>query len=182
VRAARKAGLDPVKINCVLLRGFNEDQVIPFGMFAREEQVVVRFIEFMPLEEDRVWTPQIVLRSMKSSGACRVSAAGEITHERSETARRYRFRDGVGEIGDYCAAVRIRSAATVAGFGLPRRQVADVFIFRVGPRPARVDAARRHGRETAEFIVKVVEKKEERHTLGEPGFVPASRTMVHIGG
>ena len=61
VRAARQAGLDPVKINCVLLRGFNEDQVTAFGKFAREENVVVRFIEFMPLEEDRVWTPEIVV-------------------------------------------------------------------------------------------------------------------------
>ena len=61
VRASRRAGLDPVKVNCVLLRGFNEDQIIPFGMFAREEGVVVRFIEFMPLEEDRVWTPEVVV-------------------------------------------------------------------------------------------------------------------------
>jgi len=54
IRAAKRAGLEPVKVNCVLMRGFNEDQIIPFGMFAREEGVIVRFIEFMPLEEDRV--------------------------------------------------------------------------------------------------------------------------------
>jgi len=53
IRAARRAGLWPLKVNCVLMRGFNEDQIIPFGMFAREEGVTVRFIEFMPLEEDR---------------------------------------------------------------------------------------------------------------------------------
>src|SRR5216683_5829344 len=53
VRAARGVGLDPVKINCVLMRGFNDDQIVPFGKFAREEGVVVRFIEFMPLEEGR---------------------------------------------------------------------------------------------------------------------------------
>src|SRR5215831_4131627 len=50
-------GLDPVKVNCVLLRGFNEDQIVEFARFSREEGVVVRFIEFMPLEEDRVWSP-----------------------------------------------------------------------------------------------------------------------------
>jgi len=50
VRAAGKAGLDPVKVNCVLLRGFNDDQIPAFGKFAREEGVVVRFIEFMPPE------------------------------------------------------------------------------------------------------------------------------------
>jgi GTP 3',8-cyclase len=61
VRAARDAGLGPVKVNCVLMRGFNEDQVIPFGKFAREAGVIVRFIEFMPLEEDRVWSPEVVV-------------------------------------------------------------------------------------------------------------------------
>src|SRR6266850_5609389 len=61
IRASRRAGLDPVKVNCVLLRGFNEDQIVEFGKFARNEGVVVRFIEFMPLEEDRVWSPEIVV-------------------------------------------------------------------------------------------------------------------------
>src|SRR6202044_2422571 len=61
IRAARRAGLWPLKVNCVLMRGFNEDQIIPFGMFAREEGVTVRFIEFMPLEEDRKWTPATVV-------------------------------------------------------------------------------------------------------------------------
>src|SRR5262249_61313257 len=61
IRAARRAGLDPVKVNCVLLRGFNEDQIVEFGKFSRDEGVIVRFIEFMPLEEDRVWSPEIVV-------------------------------------------------------------------------------------------------------------------------
>src|ERR1700675_519576 len=54
IRAATRVGLAPVKVNCVLLRGFNEDQIIPFGKFAREEGVVLRFIEFIPLEENHV--------------------------------------------------------------------------------------------------------------------------------
>ena len=61
IRAARRAGLWPLKVNCVLMRGFNEDQIIPFGMFAREEGVTVRFIEFMPLEEGRTWSPATVV-------------------------------------------------------------------------------------------------------------------------
>ena len=61
IRAAQRAGLDPVKVNCVLLRGFNDDQIVPFAKFAREEGVIVRFIEFMPLEEDRLWTPDTVI-------------------------------------------------------------------------------------------------------------------------
>jgi cyclic pyranopterin phosphate synthase len=100
VRSARDAELGPVKVNCVLMRGFNEDQIIPFGMFAREEGVIVRFIEFMPLEEDRVWAPETVvtldeiLRRMAE-----YRPLVEISHARSETARRYRFDDGIGEIG-----------------------------------------------------------------------------------
>ena len=61
VRAARAAGLTPLKVNCVLLRGFNDDQIEGFARFAREENVVVRFIEFMPLEEGRLWSPEIVV-------------------------------------------------------------------------------------------------------------------------
>src|SRR5947209_19474698 len=61
IRAAKRAGLEPVKVNCVLLRGFNEDQIIEFACFSREEGVVVRFIEFMPLEEERVWAPYVVV-------------------------------------------------------------------------------------------------------------------------
>ena len=53
VRAAKAVGLGPVKVNCVLLRGFNDGQIEQFAEFSREEGVIVRFIEWMPLEEDR---------------------------------------------------------------------------------------------------------------------------------
>ena len=114
------SGLWPVKVNCVLMRGFNEDQIIPFGMFAREEGVVVRFIEFMPLEEDRVWSPNTVVtldEILHRMGEYRPLV--EIPHARSETARRYRFDDGIGEIGiiapvshpfcGHCSRIRITS-------------------------------------------------------------------------
>ena len=60
-RLAQAAGLGPVKVNCVLLRGFNDDQIVPFVEFARREGVILRFIEFMPLEEDRIWSPDTVI-------------------------------------------------------------------------------------------------------------------------
>jgi cyclic pyranopterin phosphate synthase len=183
VRASRQAGLDPVKINCVLLRGFNEDQIVHFGKFAREERVVVRFIEFMPLEEDRVWTPEIVVPLDEI--LARMSEylpLEEIAHERSETARRYRFSDGVGEIGiiapvshpfcGHCSRIRITSD------GKLRTCLFSVWDHDLHELMRRGAADEK----LAEFIVKVVEKKEERHHIGEPGFVPASRTMVHIGG
>jgi cyclic pyranopterin phosphate synthase len=183
IRAARRVGLWPVKVNCVLMRGFNEDQVIPFGMFAREEGVVVRFIEFMPLEEDRVWAPETVvtldeiLRRMAE-----YRPLVEIPHARSETARRYRFEDGIGEIGiiapvshpfcGHCSRIRITSDGKIRTCLF---SIWDHDLHELMRRGASDEELR-------EFIHGVVQRKEERHHIGEPDFVPASRTMVHIGG
>jgi cyclic pyranopterin phosphate synthase len=183
IRAAKRAGLDPVKVNCVLLRGFNEDQIIPFGMFAREEDVVLRFIEFMPLEEDRTWTPKVVVTLDEIlERMAEYRPLIEIPHARSETARRYRFDDGVGEIGiiapvshpfcGHCSRIRITSDGKI------RTCLFSVWDHDLHARMRRgaSDA------ELADFIRGVVLKKEARHHIGEPDFVPASRTMVHIGG
>jgi GTP 3',8-cyclase len=183
IRASRHAGLWPVKVNCVLMRGFNEDQIIPFGMFAREEGVVVRFIEFMPLEEERTWSPATVvtldeiLRRMAE-----YLPLVEIPHARSETARRYGFEDGLGEIGiiapvshpfcGHCSRIRITSDGKIR-----------TCLFSVWDHDLHSQMRRgASDEELAEFIRGVVQKKEERHHIGEPDFVPASRTMVHIGG
>jgi len=183
IRAAKRVGLGPVKVNCVLLRGFNEDQIIPFGMFAREEDVIVRFIEFMPLEEDRVWSPATVVTLDEIlARMSEYRPVIEIAHARSETARRYRFDDGLGEFGiiapvshpfcGHCSRIRITSDGKIR-----------TCLFSVWDHD--LHAQMRRGatdEELAEFIRGVVQKKEERHHIGEPDFVPASRTMVHIGG
>ncbi len=183
IRAARRAGLWPLKVNCVLMRGFNEDQIIPFGMFAREEGVTVRFIEFMPLEEGRTWSPNTVVTLDEIlARMAEYRPLVEIPHARSETARRYRFDDGVGEIGiiapvshpfcGHCSRIRITSDGKIR-----------TCLFSVWDHD--LHAQMRRGAtdvELAEFIRGVVQKKEERHHIGEPDFVPASRTMVHIGG
>jgi len=183
IRAARQVGLSPVKVNCVLMRGFNEDQIIPFGMFAREEGVVVRFIEFMPLEEERVWSPDVVVtldEIVRRMSEYRPLI--EIAHERSETARRYRFDDGVGEIGiiapvshpfcGHCSRIRITSDGKIR-----------TCLFSIWDHDLHGQMRRgASDEELAEFIRGVVQRKEQRHHIGEPDFVPASRTMVHIGG
>jgi cyclic pyranopterin phosphate synthase len=183
IRAARRAGLDPVKVNCVLMRGFNEDQIIPFGMFAREEGVVVRFIEFMPLEEDRVWSPKVVVTLDEIlERMAEYRPLVEIPHARSETARRYSFDDGVGEIGiiapvshpfcGHCSRIRVTSDGKIR-----------TCLFSVWDHDLHAQMSRGSSdAELVEFIRGVVLRKEERHHIGEPDFVPASRTMVHIGG
>jgi cyclic pyranopterin phosphate synthase len=183
IRAARDAGLGPVKVNCVLMRGFNEDQIIAFGKFAREEGVTVRFIEFMPLEEDRVWAPETVVpldEILQRMSEYRMLV--EIPHEKSETARRYQFDDGVGEIGiiapvshpfcGHCSRIRITSDGKIRTclFSVWDHDLHE--LMRRGASDS----------ELADFIRGVVQRKEERHHIGEPDFVPASRTMVHIGG
>src|SRR6202165_269830 len=183
IRAARRAGLWPLKVNCVLMRGFNEDQIIPFGMFAREEGVTVRFIEFMPLEEGRTWAPSTVVTLDEIlARMAEYWPLVEIPHGRSETARRYHFEDGVGEIGiiapvshpfcGHCSRIRITSDGKIR-----------TCLFSVWDHD--LHAQMRRGasdHELEAFIRDVIQKKEARPHIGEPDFVPASRTMVHIGG
>ena len=183
IRAAQNLGLSPVKINCVLLRGFNDDQITAFGRFARDEGVMVRFIEFMPLEEGRVWTPEIVVtldeivRRMAEFRPLR-----EVEHARTETARRYVFDDGIGEIGiiapvsqpfcGHCSRIRVTSDGKIRTclFSVREHDLAGLILGGASDE------------QMVEFILRAVEQKEERHHIGEPGFIPASRTMVHIGG
>ncbi len=183
VHAAQAAGLTPVKINCVLLRGFNDDQITAFGRFAREAGVTVRFIEFMPLEEDRVWSPEIVVRLEEIlQRMSEFMPLREVGHIGSETARRYVFEDGVGEIGiiapvshpfcGHCSRVRVTSDGKIRTCLFSVREHDLAALMQDGADDA----------ELAEFIRDVVDQKEARHHIGEPGFVPASRTMVHIGG
>ncbi len=182
VRAARTAGLDPVKVNCVLLRGFNEDQIVPFGKFARDEGVIVRFIEFMPLEEDRVWSPEIVVRLNEVlERMAEFRPLREIPRGASETARRYLFDDGIGEIGiiapvshpfcGHCSRVRVTSDGKI------RTCLFSVFDHDLAAKlPATSDS------DIIAYLRRVIERKEERHHIGEPGFSKPSRSMVHIGG
>ena len=183
IRAAKRTGLEPVKVNCVLLRGFNEDQIVEFARFSRDEAVVVRFIEFMPLEEDRVWSPEVVVTMDEILAALnRFRPVRQLPNGLSETARRYTFDDGIGEIGiiapvshpfcGHCSRIRLTSDGKIRTclFSLLDHDLAARMY----------DGA--SDAELADYIRSVVEKKEARHHIGEPGFVKPSRSMVHIGG
>jgi cyclic pyranopterin phosphate synthase len=184
VRAARAAGLTPLKINCVLLRGFNDDQIEGFARFAREENVVVRFIEFMPLEEGRLWTPEIVVplkEIVERIG--RVLPLVEMPpREASETARRYTFNDGIGEIGiiapvsqafcGACSRVRLTSDGKIRTCLFSQVEHDLYGRLRAGA----------DDQELRAYIVRTIEQKEARHHIGEPEFLKPSRSMVHIGG
>ena len=184
VRVAQTVGFGPVKINCVLLRGFNDSQIEAFAEFSRREGVIVRFIEFMPLEEDRTWKPETVV-TMEEIVA-RLNAVRPLRelapNVASETARRFTFDDGIGEIGiiapvsrpfcGHCSRVRVTSDGKIrtclfsqTDHDLHRRMLSG-----------ESDPALRT------YIRQVVLRKEARHHIGEVGFEKPSRSMVHIGG
>jgi len=183
IRAAKRAGLEPVKVNCVLLRGFNEDQIIEFARFSRDEGVVVRFIEFMPLEEDRMWSPDVVVGMDEILERLnQFRPVRQLPNAPSETARRYTFDDGLGEIGiiapvshpfcGHCSRIRLTSDGKI------RTCLFSLFDHDL--------ALRMHDgagdQELADYVRSVVDQKEARHHIGEQGFIKPSRSMVHIGG
>ena len=190
IRAARDAGLGPVKVNCVLLRGFNDDQIEQFAEFSRAENVIVRFIEWMPLEEpssapgSRTWAPETVVPMDEI--VARLSAWRPLVdlapNAASETARRFTFDDGIGEIGiiapvsrpfcGHCSRVRLTSDGKVRTclFSQTDHDLHKKIV------DGQSDA------ELATYIRHIVFLKEARHHIGEPGFLKPSRNMVHIGG
>jgi len=184
IRAAQAAGLGPIKVNCVLLRGFNDDQIVPFAHFARREAVVLRFIEFMPLEEDRIWAPDVVigfdeLRARIETVRPLVPLSATTP---GETAQRFTFDDGVGEIGiiapvsrsfcGACSRVRLTSDGKIRTCLFSQM---DHDLYGVMRRGGSDD-------DLADYIRAVIGQKEARHHIGEAGFLKPSRSMVHIGG
>jgi cyclic pyranopterin phosphate synthase len=183
IDAAQASRLRPVKVNAVLVRGLNDDEVEVFAEFARQKNIVMRFIEFMPLDADRSWTRDMVVPAAEVYQ--RIAARWPlipIVHERSETARKYRFADGRGEIGliapvtqpfcGHCSRIRLTADGKLRTclFSKQDHDLKGVL------RSAATD------REVGDAIVAIVEQKEKSHHINDPGFVPPSRTMVYIGG
>lgn len=185
LRAAKDAGLEPIKINAVIVRGHNEDEVADFAAFARAHNVKMRFIEFMPLDSGHEWSRDDVFsgREIRAQISERFPLEPIDVFRGSETASRYRFADGApGEIGiiapvtePFCGACsRIRLTADgqirTCLFSAVEHSLRDVVR----------DGASRQ--EIIRFIEGVVMKKEPRHFINDPEFVAPSRSMSFIGG
>jgi GTP 3',8-cyclase len=184
ISAAQASALAPAKVNAVLVRGINDDEVEAFAEFAREGGLVMRFIEFMPLDADRNWNRSLVVPAAEVHQ--RIHARWplvQIPHERSETARKYRFADGApGEIGliapvtqpfcGHCSRIRLTADGKLRTCLFSK----DDHDLRELLREGASDEDLSH------YIRSVVNDKEESHHINDPDFVPPSRTMVHIGG
>lgn len=183
IDAAQASPLRPVKVNAVLVRGLNDDEVEAFAEFARDRNLIMRFIEFMPLDADRSWTRDMVVPGAEVHA--RIAARWPlvpVVHERSETARKFRFADGRGEIGlinpvtqpfcGHCSRLRLTADGKLRTCLFSKEDHDLRFLLRGGATD----------REIGDEILAIVAQKEEGHRINEPGFIPPFRTMVSIGG
>jgi GTP 3',8-cyclase len=173
----------PIKINAVAIRGFTEEEVLPFARLARVSGYQVRFIEYMPLDADHAWTPEQVLTGEEIRAAIdAVYPLEPEPREPSSTARVYRFADGQGRIGlinpvsePFCGDCnRIRLTAD----GRLR-----TCLFSLNETDLR--SPMREGASDSELettVRRAVWRKELKHHVGEPGFIQPDRTMSAIGG
>jgi cyclic pyranopterin phosphate synthase len=175
--------LRPIKINVVALKDFTEDEVLRFAEFARRHPYEVRFIEFMPLDADRTWTREKVLPNRDIVAMIdAVYPLEAVGRERHGTARRYRFADGIGEMGFIspvtepfcgdCNRIRITAEGELRTclFSMTETDLREP--LRAGASDAELEA----------IVRDAVWRKELKHHVNDPGFVQPARTMSRIGG
>jgi len=185
IDAAKDYGIDPVKINAVIVRGRNDDEVVDFATFAREKDVSFRFIEFMPLDSGHDWSRDMVVSGREIRDRINDVYPLQLkeTSRGSGTAWKYEFADGApGEIGiiapvtemfcGQCSRIRLTADGQIRTclFSTTEHNLRDV--LRSGAST----------NEIAEFIRSVVLKKEPRHHINDADFVQPARTMSFIGG
>lgn len=185
INAAKEFGFEPIKINACVVRGRNDDELVDFARFAREQSVSMRFIEFMPLDSGHEWSREMVVPGRDIHAA--IDAVYPLKLKEisrgSETSWKYVFDDGSpGEIGiiapvtemfcGACSRIRLTADGQIRTclFSITEHNLRDVMC----------GGATRE--EIVQFIENVVTKKEPRHYINDAEFVPASRTMSFIGG
>jgi len=181
--AERYPELRPIKVNCVAIRGFTEDEVPALAELARRKPYIVRFIEFMPLDADEAWRQDEVLTGAEIRALIEERwPLEEVPAKLSSTARRFRFADGAGEIGfvnpvsepfcSSCDRIRLTADGRLRTCLFSRKEWDLKEPLRAGDSDD----------ELADLLRWAVQHKELKHRINEPGFVRASRSMSQIGG
>ena len=183
MRVARSAGLAPIKVNCVVVRGYNEDELGDFVALGRAQDYQVRFIEFMPLDAQGEWSMKAVVPGAEI--LARIHAIHPLTPadgNGGEPATVYRFLDGQGSIGviasvtepfcESCNRIRITADGQLRTclFAVCEHDLKGLL------RSGATDE------ELADFIIAAVWKKEAGHKINQPDFVKPARSMSSIGG
>ena len=183
IDAAVEAGFEPVKVNCVLVKGVNDGEIVDFATFGREKGVTVRFIEFMPLDADDAWSPGTVVPAADVIAAIDAVYPLEPVEARgSAPAERFRYADGRGEIGviasvtqsfcGNCDRVRLTADGMFRNCLFAVRETDLRSVLRAGGSDDDV----------AEAIEADVGNKWAGHSIGQVDFVRPPRSMSQIGG
>ena len=182
IEAALDAGLQPVKINVVMMRGINDDEIVDFAEFGRDKGLTVRFIEFMPLEAGDVWNEDLVVPADEIVEKINNAIPIEPIVRGSEPAERWRYSDGKGEVGVIASVTKPfcgdcdRVRLTAEGQFRTCLFAVDEFDMRSLLRSEANDE------EIAKAIVEAVGTKWAGHSIGQVNFIRPSRTMSQIGG
>lgn len=185
IRQAQDLGFAPVKVNAVVIRGLNDHELEDLAAFAHEQKVSFRFIEFMPLDSSRAWQRELVVPGKEILERLRRRfdlTAVDARSNPSETARRWAFADGSGEIGiiapvtepfcGHCNRLRLTADGKVRTclFSLEEHDLRP--LLRGEASDDDLGAA----------LAEIVRHKESGHRIGQPDFVQPARTMSCIGG
>jgi cyclic pyranopterin phosphate synthase len=179
----RHPELGTIKVNCVAMRGFTEDEVLPFAEFARRKPYQVRFIEFMPLDADHAWSEDRVLTGREIRAMIdAVYPLEPVARESHATARIYRFRDGLGEIG-FISPVSEPFCADCNRIRLTAEGKLRTCLFSIHETDLRDLVRSGCDDEEIRMIIRdAVWRKELKHHVSEPGFRQPPRSMSRIGG
>lgn len=183
IDAAVEAGFSPVKVNCVLIRGVNDDEIVDFARFGRERGVTIRFIEFMPLDADEGWSPGTVVPGAEVVAAiAAIYPLAPFESRGSAPAERFRYLDGGGEIGviasvtqsfcGRCDRVRLTAEGMFRNCLFAVKETDLRAILRSGGTDDDVAAA----------IAADVGTKWAGHSIGQVTFIRPDRSMSQIGG
>ena len=186
IDAAVAAGLDPVKVNCVVVRGVNDDEVLDFAALGRDKGIEIRFIEWMPLDGGGQWTSDQVVPAGEIIEAvnARWPLVGEDGRaaDPASPAESYRYADGRGRVGviasvtrpfcDSCDRVRLTAEGQLRNCLFAVRETDLRPVLRSG---AGDD-------ELADAIAAEVGRKWAGHSIGQVTFIRPARSMSQIGG
>jgi cyclic pyranopterin phosphate synthase len=184
IQASREAGLWPIKLNMVVMKGKNDDEVVDFARLARDEGYEVRFIEFMPLDGDNIWTNEQVVPSLRIQEQIEdLFPLQPVVDPRPGPATRFKFADGApGGIG-FISSVSQAFCTTCNRIRLTAEGGLRTCLFSLQETPLR-DLIR--SGVSDDHIGRVIEtavwRKEEGHLINQPGFIKPAKNMSQIGG
>lgn len=186
INKAIETGFDPIKVNAVIMRGVNDNELLDFALLARSTKLKIRFIEFMPIglkdnwKNSRVVGYREIIDRIENETGIKLNA---VPTEKSEPARRYVFEDGVGDIGfinsvsepfcENCNRIRLTADGKLRTclFSLHETDLKTILREKKGDREL-----------ITQSILSAVANKEKGHSINSPEFVRPERTMSQIGG